>query len=109
MSEVAKLERQKEDTKKAIEVRDSILRLVENKDYKFVVDQLFCTEECARYVHTSGNPNLDPASQKDALNIAQAAGHFRRFISAHIQMGNAAENSMSDLEDALVEARAEEA
>lgn len=63
----------------------------------------FCLKECARYVQASGDPALNAESRQDALNIAQAAGHLKRYLSVVIQMGNHAERQMPDLDNAILE------
>ena len=63
----------------------------------------------SRYVHASSDPALSERNQKDALSIAQAAGHLKRYLSVLIQMGNAAENEMESIDNALDDARAETA
>lgn len=109
MSEVAQLEHQRESFKEQIQNRDMAIRLATHPDFKKLILQEFCVNECARYAQQSANPGLSDREQKDALAIAQAAGHLRRFLSVMIQMGNNAENQMVDLDEALAEARRDEA
>ena len=65
-------------------------------------------QECARYAQVSGDPNVDATGRADALAIAQAAGHLKRYLSVVVQMGNHAENEIVNIEQAIDEARAEE-
>lgn len=108
MSSVSRLEDQLKDTKALVERRDAILRLSKNADFRTVILDAFFVEECARYARESGDPALTAAQRQDALNIAQAAGHVKRFLNVQIQMGDAAEGSIVDLENAIEEARLEE-
>lgn len=108
MSSVSRLEDQLKDTKALVERRDAILRLSKNADFRAVILDAFFVEECARYARESGDPALTAAQRQDALNIAQAAGHVKRFLNVQIQMGDAAEGSIVDLENAIEEARLEE-
>lgn len=108
MSEVIALENQLEASKELIERRRLALRLSENADFRKLILDEFCVKECARYVHTSGDPAIAPNERADALAMAQAAGHLRRFLSVTVQMGAHAERELSNLEEALTEARAEE-
>ena len=105
MSEVADLEKQLADAKALIERRDIAIKLYSNPDFKKIVLDGFCLHDCARYVQESQDPALTPAQQVDALNIAQAAGHFRRYMSVVVQLGNHAENQMYSIEEALQELR----
>lgn len=108
MSEVFLLEKQLEDGKKSIEKRDLALKLYNNREFKQLILQDFCVEECARYAQMSADPALAANERADALAIAQAAGHLRRFLSVVVQMGNNAERQAPDIEQAIIEARQEE-
>lgn len=109
MSEVSQLEHQKEDAKARIARRDMALRLANHPDFKELILKEFCVNECARYAQMSADPGLSDKDQANSLALAQAAGHLRRFMSVLIQMGNNAADQMTQLEEAIDEARAEEA
>ena len=111
MSEVTvqQLESQREGMKQAIAMRTAVQRLSKNADFRKVINEQFMEKECARYTQASCDPALSERSQKDALAIAQAAGHLKRYLSVTIQMGNAAENELVSIDAALDEARAETA
>ena len=110
MSEVtvAHLEGQLADQKTLVEMRDAVQRLVKNRDFKKVILDSFCLTEAARYVQESADPLLPAANRADALAMAQASGHLKRFLTVVIAMGNAAANQQSALEREIDEARAEE-
>ncbi len=108
MSDIKRLEQHQVDNKAAIERRDIAIRLAENHDFRKLILDYFMKEECARYVHSSADPALNPESRADALAIAQAAGHLKRFLQVTIAMGNNAEGQMGDIEDALTELRSAE-
>ena len=109
MSEVTvnQLEAQRDGMKQAVEMRQAVQRLTQNVDFRKVITEQFMEKECARYVHASADPALAERNQKDALAIAQASGHLRRYLSVLIQMGNAAENELVSIDSALDDARAE--
>lgn len=108
MSEVERLEKQLADTKLLIQRRELAQRLYANPDFKKLILEEFCVNECARYAQASADPALGPVERADALAIAQSAGHLRRFLSVVIQMANASESTLLDLEEAIEEARREE-
>lgn len=107
MSSVSELENQLEGTKAHIERRKMALRLKNNRDFKKLILEEFCIQECARYVHTSADPNIAANERSDALAIAQAAGHLRRYLHAVDLIGMRAENEARAIEEALDEFRAE--
>jgi hypothetical protein len=106
-SVVQGLESQLETAKELIDRRNLALRLSNNRDFKKLILEDFCVKEAARLVSESGDPVLDPQQRADALAMAQAAGHLRRFLSMTFQMGASAAGDIEDLEEALAEARAE--
>ena len=108
MSHVHALEDQLAGTKELIERRKMADRLARNPDFKKLILDVFCMEEAARYVQASGDPALGDREQKDALAMAQASGHLKRFLSVTMQMGYHAEGSLPELEEALDAARLEE-
>ncbi len=108
MNAVAGLEKQLQDTKDLMQSRDLALKLYGNREFKKLIIDGFCGSESARLVHQSADPALDPLQRSDALNMAQAGGHLRRYLSMMIKMGDNAESSLKDLEEALGEARAED-
>lgn len=108
MSEVQELENQLAGCKELVELRQAALRLSKNTDFKKLILEYFCRDECARYAQSSADPNLSPEDRANALAIAQSAGHLRRFLSVTMQMGYQAENQLADIEQAIVEASIEE-
>lgn len=108
MSEVSNLEKQLSNAKLLVERRDTALRLANHPDFRKLILEEFCVQECARYVQSSADPALSVENRADALAIAQSSGHLKRYLSVVVQMGNVAENDLLPLEEALDEARAEE-
>ena len=108
MSEVLNLQKQRDDAKEMIEQAETALRLFNNPDFKKLILNEFCINECARYAQSSADQALGPVQRADPLAIAQAAGHLRRFLSVKIQMGNQADRQMADLDQAILEAQSED-
>ena len=109
MSEIQELESHKEDLKRQVELRDQILKLSENHDFRKVIHDNFFEKETARNARIGGDPNLDEKQRNDALQMAMAAGHLQRYLSAQVLMGNQAENTIYQIDQALEELRTEEA
>lgn len=101
------LENQLEDAKGLVERRNMALKLSSNREFRKLVLEGFCEKECARLVSQSADPAMGLQERADALAMAQAGGHLRRYLSACFQMGAVAERDIIDLENALAEARAE--
>ena len=108
MSEVTALEKQLEEAKVFINRRDLAVKLYNNPEFKKLIIDEFCGSECARYAQTSADPALDDRQRADALAIAQAAGHLRRYLSVIVTMGNQSEEMLDRLEAEIEMARQEE-
>lgn len=107
MSEVLALEKQLQNAKQLAARREMALKLSENREFKQLILKDFCVEECARYAQSSADPALTLEQRADALALAQAAGHLRRFLSVVVQMGNTANNEIPQIEVAIEELRQE--
>lgn len=107
MSEVSNLEKQRSDAVALIERGELARKLYNNPDFKKLILDEFCVQECARYAQLSGDPSLPADGRADALGLAQAAGHLRRWLSVVVQIGNQQANSLADLDNAIQEARQE--
>lgn len=105
MSRIEALEDQLKDSKALVVRRDTILRLSKNADFRKVILDDFFVEECARYARESGDPALTDVQRADALAIAQAAGHLKRYLNIQIQLGNQAEGQLTAIEGAIEEER----
>lgn len=108
MSEVSQLEKQLADTKTLVARRDMALKLSKNSDFRKLILEEFCVQEAARYVQASADPALGATERADALAIAQASGHLKRYLSVIVQMGSVAERDLVTLQEAIEEARAAE-
>ena len=107
MSQIQELEAQKEDLKKQVELRDQILKLSGNHDFRKVINEGFLRDEAARSVRMAGEPTLTPVEKAGMIEMALAAGHLQRYLSANIQMGNLAADTIKQIDEALEELRAE--
>jgi hypothetical protein len=107
MSDLNKLEQQRKDAKKAVDFRDTVLRLAENPDFRAVIREEFMVRDCARFVRESINPNIDATGRADALGFAQAAGYLKNWLNVAIQKGDVAAGQITQIDEALDEIRAE--
>jgi hypothetical protein len=108
-SVVQGLEQQLEDAKGLIARRNMALKLAGNHEFRTLILEGFCMRDCARFAQESADPALPLESRADAMAMAQAGGHLKRYLSAAFQLGAGAESSLGDLELNLEEARFEEA
>lgn len=107
MNRIDLLEQQLVGEKERLAKRDAILRLSKNADFRKIITEGFFIEDCARYVRESINPVLEPREQAMALAMAQAAGYLKQFLNISIQMGDVAAGTISELDVAIQEERAQ--
>lgn len=76
------LENQKAGNQKMVAIGERLDRLVKNADFREIVLQFWMVDEAARYAQLSQDPALAEENQKDCINMAAAAGHFKRWMHA---------------------------
>jgi hypothetical protein len=108
MSDIEQLEHRVKQLKELIVQRDQVRRLHQNSDFKKLVVEAYFVTESARLVHLSCDPSASKADREDALAMAQAAGHLKRYFNFIAQMGDQAEAQLGDYEEELEYARREE-
>ena len=104
---VEKLEREKKAHTETLALRDSLLRLYKNKDFKNVIEYHFMEKACARYARMSGLSTLNADARADSLSKAQAAGHLQEWMHSIEMMARQAEMSLQKIQDEEAEIRAE--
>lgn len=107
MSELQGLEKQLQDAKELVARRDMALKLGQNRDFRKLILEDFVVKEAARLVAQSADPALDPLQRADALGMAQAAGHLKRYLSMMVTMGDTAERDIVQLEAMISDVRTE--
>lgn len=108
MSEVKQIEEHIKELKRGVAKRDKALKLYNNREFKELILDGFCVQDAAKYVQQAGDPILTAEERADALAIAMAAGHLKRFLSITVQMGNNCESQLKRSEEELELARSEE-
>lgn len=109
MSDIANLEEQRKDMQAQVDLRDRILRLSENADFRAIVRENFFVEACAGFVRESVNPALPAEARERCLAFAQSAGYFKQWLNNQILLGNQAAQTIFDIDNTIDELRAEDA
>ena len=104
---VEKLEREKKAHTEMLALRDSLLRLYKNKDFKNVIEYHFMEKACARYARMSGLSTLNADARADSLSKAQAAGHLQEWMHSIEMLAIQAEQSLQKIQAEEAEIRAE--
>ena len=104
---IAGLEHRLESAKGAVAHAEEVRKLLENPLFRKVILRQFCVEDCARYVQESGDPLLEANNRADALNMAQAAGHLRRWLDINIRLSGTEKERLLELQSELDVVRSE--
>lgn len=109
MSEVtiAQLEGYIENSKIHVDRAAMAAKLANNREFKKLILEDFCVNECARYAQMSADPSLNAEERADALAIAQAAGHLRRYLQVVHMMGATAQKDIAGANEEIEEIRGE--
>jgi len=108
MSDIQDLEQGIKDAEELIGRRQMALKLSENREFRKLILEDFVVTEAARLVQLSADPALNAQQRADALSMAQATGHLKRYLSMMIQMGYQAERELPQMQNALDELRSVE-
>lgn len=103
MSEVQQLKSQLEYSKHLITLRDKVLELRKNENFKYLIEEVFMEKECAAYARESANHDLTPEERESSLAMAQAAGYLDKFLNKYLILGQQAENTIPHIEQAILE------
>ena len=98
---LAGLEHQKAAGEPLIELKRKALRLAENTDFREIILDNFCVKDCARFAQESGDPTLSVQERADAMAMAQASGHLRRYLRVILQQAEQFENNRAELDERI--------
>ena len=100
-TDVQALEDEIEQAKELVNRRNAAIKLSKNPEFRQLFLKEYFEVEAARLVQLSADPALDLQQRADALNMAQATGHAKRYLSMCYQMGGVAERELYDKEQEL--------
>lgn len=104
---IAGLEFQLKSAKAQVAHAADIRKLIENKLFRSVILEGFVIHEAARYLQEAGDPLCSEVQRADALALAMAGGHLKRWIAVTLQMADSAEGSIAGLEEEIELTRAQ--
>ena len=105
MSDIHDLETGIQNAEELVARRNMAIRLSNNPDFRTVFHDDYFVTEAARLVQLSADPSMDPEQRADALAMAQATGHTKRYLSMMFQMGAVAERELPEMRATLDEMR----
>jgi hypothetical protein len=108
LSDIQDLEQGIKDAEILIGRRRMALKLSENLEFRKLILEDYCVTEAARLVQLSADPIMPHNERADALAMAQATGHLKRYLSMMVQMGAHSERELPQLQAQLDEMRSVE-
>lgn len=101
MTKVEELEEQKAQCKKLVAYKNMVERLEKNSDFQHLIEEYYCTEQCARYAQQSVNQDLTKEVRESCLQNAQASGLLKDFLVRTKTIGSMAESQLDEIDDLI--------
>lgn len=105
---IESLEQHKAYLKQAYDTFKALERLQNNRDFKKIILEGFLVQDCARSVAVSVDPGLSQDIRESAMGMAKAAGYLKQYLQALYAQLSRAGGELKEVDEALIEARAEE-
>ena len=83
-----------------VETRARIQRMSQNSDFKELINKRYLVEEAAAFAASAGDPAMTKDQREEALSMALAPGHLKRWLSVQVTMANTAEDQLPQLKHA---------
>ncbi|AVJ48985.1 hypothetical protein [Klebsiella phage KP8] len=104
---IEELEIHRNKLKASVAYAEDVRKLMGNPLFRKVILEDFCIQSAARYVQESCDPLLTADQRADALALAQAGGHLKRWLDITLRMADSSERSILDVDDELEKLRAQ--
>lgn len=104
---IEELELHRTKLKNSIAYAEDVRKLMGNPLFRKIIMEDFCIQSAARYVQESCDPLLTAEQRADALALAQAGGHLKRWLDITLRMADTSERSILDVDEELEKLRAE--
>lgn len=108
MTDLEQVEIQIDMAKQIIALRDSYIKLSENKYFKDVIEEGYFKEEAARLVMAKSSSGLNPEQQKLIDNMIYGVGALANFFDMVMRRGAEMEQALGEHEQTREEILAEE-
>lgn len=93
-----------EECKRIVDIRDSLNRLMKNKDFCKVIEEGYLREEAVRLVCAKASPSLQSEEmQRRIIRDIDAIGSFNQYLSTIMQTGYQADKTLEDAQETLQE------
>lgn len=107
--EIEQLRHARKQREDVVAMRDRLIRLYKNPDFRAVFLDEYMVLEVARFMETAGNPNVPAPQRADALQQAYAPGALKRWLDARLMMGDTAAEQIEEIDEEILEREQAEA
>lgn len=104
---IEELELHRKKLKDSVAYAEDVRKLMGNSLFRKVILEDFCIQSAARYVQESCDPLLTAEQRADALALAQAGGHLKRWLDITLRMADTSESSILDVDAELEKLRSQ--
>jgi len=107
MSDVDEIEVGIADARESVKLRDMVLKLTNNREFKKIITEGYFKEEAVRLVMAKANFALDEKTQEDISKRINSIGYLTQYLNATIRHGNSMEVELASYEEELAQAEKE--
>jgi hypothetical protein len=100
-SQLQELEQSLESAKKNLALHDALVKLQGNKDFKKLITEAYLVSAAADFARQAGDPTHTDRQKADAMAMALAPGHLKRFFAVVFAQGEQAIEDIPQLEAAI--------
>ena len=106
MSDIETIELSITEAKRLVEKKDNIEKLMRNREFRKIFEDGYFTEEAARLVAVSADPQM--AEQRDDIFLQiQAISKVKQYLRHSVMIGHIAERDLAEQTEVLDEMRSE--
>ena len=108
-NDIQEIEVSIEEAKKIAKRAERVRRLEKNADFKALILDGYFTEEAARLVHLATDHQVIQGGHLEfVMNDLKGIGALKRYLTAALQLGDIAANTVKEYQEELDAIRAEE-
>lgn len=86
----------RENALKMKELNERLVRLLNNPDFVYIIQDMFCGSEIQKYIINAGDENLSKEDRANSLDMAMAGGHLARWIGNQLRTTQKAMDELAE-------------
>lgn len=107
-NDISEVELTIKQAKDAIALKDAVVKLSNNREFRKIITEGYFKNEAARLTHLFSDPTILLNNQQEMVrNDLLGIGGLERYLRVLVQQGNAAQDALMEQEETLDELRSE--